>query len=384
MKKSTHKSLRESYKQLRLKRTLLFRKIHTSMLKYYDELRKLIDNILYMDLKIGGRRRRIQKRRVSITHVKKLIEAHKEQDIGLTEFYDVYVEKKPDVKVDVDIDLDELIEKSYFNMLNEYSKNLSYFVTHTKYLPSKIDFQYAGIRDVKVYFLKLMFVSMGVGVIYFVNGVYDENILYGIINGVFASAILFIAGIFYPKIKLLLLSRGEIKIQILISILHMISSLNSGMSLQEAMKNISENPEYGIASFEFKNIIYDINRGGYSFKESLERAKIRTKIPLMKKLYAQLIISANKGGAQLLLKNLYNEVIRESISKIDSSKFQISNLGNLVFGVGMILPFAGMLLSSLQGGMGFSGIINTTNLLLTKIAPMATIVFTIFIKMKIE
>ena len=104
----------------------------------------------------------------------------------------------------------------------------------------------------------------------------------------------------------------------------------------------------------------------------------------MKKLYSQLIISANKGGTQLLLKNLYNEVIRESLSRIDSSKFQISNLGNLIFGVGIILPFSGMLLSSLQGNMGFDGIINTTDLLLTKITPLVTAIFAIFIKMKIE
>ncbi|WP_421078376.1 type II secretion system F family protein [Methanothermococcus sp. Ax23] len=383
MKKMTYKSLRDTYKQLRLKRILLCRRIYKNILKYYNKLMKLIDRLIYIDLRIGRKRRRIRKRRISLTHVKKLLDTHKEPDIGLMEFYDTYVEKKPDVKIKMDIDLDELIEKSYFNMLNEYSKNLSYLVTHTKYLPSKIDFQYAGIRDVKSYFLKLIIASIGIGILYFLNNVYDGYILYGITDGLFASAILLIAGIFYPKIKLLLF-RGEIKIQIMISILHMISSLNSGMSLQEAMKNISENPEYGIPSFEFKNIIYDINRGGYSFKEALERARIRTKIPLMKKLYSQLIISANKGGTQLLLKNLYNEVIRESLSRIDSSKFQISNLGNLIFGVGIILPFSGMLLSSLQGNMGFDGIINTTDLLLTKITPLVTAIFAIFIKMKIE
>ncbi|WP_292460885.1 type II secretion system F family protein [Methanothermococcus sp.] len=383
MKKLTYKSLRGIYKQLRLKQILIFRKIYKRYQNIYNKLRTFIDKLLYMDLNIVKKRRRIHKKRISLTHVKKLLDVYKEQDIGLMEFYDTYVEKRPEVKIKLDVDLDELIEKSYFNMLNEYSKNISYIVTHTKYLPSKIDFQYAGIKNIRSYFLKVMLASIGIGILYFLNNVYDGDILSGIIDGLFASIVLFVAGIFYPKIKLLLF-RGEIKIQIMISILHMISSLNSGMSLQEAMKNISENPEYGIPSFEFKNIIYDINRGGYNFKEALERARIRTKIPLMKKLYSQLIISANKGGAQLLLKNLYNEVIRESLSKIDSSKFQISNLGNLVFGVGMILPFSGMLISSLQGNLGFNGIINTTDLVLTKIAPMATAIFAVFIKMKIE
>lgn len=328
------------------------------------------------------RRKKIREHRVSQFHLKKALDMYREQnDIGLAEFYETYVEEKP--SVELDIDLDELVESSKLGILNKYSKNLSYMVFHTKFLPSKIDFQYAGIRNVRLYFLKVIMASIVVGIIYILLNLSSDNIIFSIIGGIFAGIIFLISGIFYPKIKLYLF-RGEIKIQILITILNMISSLNSGLSLQEAMHRISENPEYGIPSFEFKNIIYDINRGGYSFKEALERARIRTKVDLMKKLYSQLIISADKGGGQMLLKNLYNETIRDSLSKIDSLKFQISNLGNLIFGVGMILPFSGMLLSSLQGGGGFEGIISTTNILLTKIAPVATAIFAVFIKMKIE
>ncbi len=349
--------------------------------KFYKNLKKILDELNLNFMRRNRRRHSVRKYRVSQFHLKKVLDVYKEQDEGLKEFYETYIEEKP--LMDTEIDLDELVENSNFKILNNYSKNLSYMVFHTKFFPSKIDFQYAGITDVRKYFLKIIILSIIVGIAYVVITVSKNNFLISILEGIFAGVLFLISGIFYPKIKLYLF-RGEIKIQILITILNMISSLNSGLSLQEAMHHISENPEYGIPSFEFRNIIYDINRGGYSFKEALERARLRTKIDLMKKLYSQLIMSADKGGGQLLLKNLYNETIRESLSKIDSLKFQISNLGNLVFGVGMILPFSGMLLSSLQGGGGFEGIVNTTDVLLTKITPIATAIFAVFIKMKIE
>ncbi len=352
------------------------------MEKLKNLLKNIKESLNNINLSIfGKRRKRIRHDRISQFHLKKVLDAYKEQDVGLKEFYETYVEETP--TMDTDIDLDELVKNSDFGILNKYSKNLTYMVFHTKFLPSKIDFQYAGIRNVRVYFLKVIIMSIVLGIMYALFNMSEGNMIMAILEGIFAGVIFLIAGVFYPKLKLYLF-RGEIKIQILITILNMISSLNSGLSLQEAMHHISENPEYGIPSFEFRNIIYDINRGGYSFKEALERARLRTKIDLMKKLYSQLIMSADKGGGQLLLKNLYNETIRESLSKIDSLKFQISNLGNLVFGVGMILPFSGMLLSSLQGGGGFEGIISTTDVLLTKIAPVATAIFAVFIKMKIE
>ena len=202
-------------------------------------------------------------------------------------------------------------------------------------------------------------------------------------QGVVVFLLFLIGSIFYPKIKLLLF-KGEIKLQIMMAMLHMVSMLNSGASLQECIKNIGSNSDYGVVSFEFKTVIYDIVRGGYSFTESLERAKNRTSISLMKKLYSQLITASNQGKGQLLLQNLYGEIIRETTSTLDNSKFQIGNLGNLVFGTGLILPFSGMLQSALTGGGGFEGINNTIDLVLTKIGPISTMMFAIFVKMKIE
>ncbi|MBW9220969.1 type II secretion system F family protein [Methanothermococcus sp. SCGC AD-155-M21] len=345
---------------------------------------KFRDIIYNLYSKITGKRVRRSKKRgplYNITDIRKSLSKGDMDQKALAEFYGSHDEGR----ADVDMDLYEILEQSpqMKEFINTRIRGISYNITHTKIFPSRTDFQYIGIMDINKFILKVILMSSGIAILFILNSLFDGDILTGLINGLLAGGVIFMGGVFYPKIKMILF-RGEIKIQIIITILNMISSLNSGMSLQETIKTIAENPEYGIPSFEFRSIFYDVNRGGYSFKEALERAKKRTKVPLMKKLYDQLILSSDKGGTQLLLKNLYEEIIREAVSKIDSSKFQISNLGNLLFGTGVILPFSGMMLSSIQGGGGFDGIINTVDMLLSKMAPMLTAVFAIFIKMKVE
>ncbi|CAF29595.1 type II secretion system F family protein [Methanococcus maripaludis] len=315
-------------------------------------------------------------------YLKKIFE-RKTEDIHkdeILEFYEPYIDETPEVSIDLD---DLLFEKKEFGALGGYSRSFSYWVTNTSFLPSKRDYQYAGIVDERVYFLKMMIAAITTVVLFIIYGVLTGDVFSGVSNGVLLAVIMVVGSIFYPKLKLTLF-RGEIKIQVLMSILHLISMLNSGASVQESLKNIANNPEYGITSFEFRSIIKDINQGGYNFVEALERAKMRTKIHIMRQLYDQLILAANKGGTQLLLENLYNEIVRESMSKIDSSKFQISNLGNLIFGIGLIIPFSGMIQSALGAQQGFDGIINAIDLVMGKIGLMSTIIFTIFIKMKIE
>jgi len=315
-------------------------------------------------------------------YLKKIFERKKEslKEEEILEFYEPYIDETPEVSIDID---ELLFEKRSFGALEGYSNSFSYWVTNTSFLPSKRDYQYAGIADERVYFLKLLITAISAIVLFIIYGLIIGNPISGILNGSILAVVIVVGGIFYPKIKLTLFM-GEIKIQVLMSILHLISMLNSGASVQEAIKNIANNPEYGLTAYEFRSIIKDINQGGYNFVEALDRAKLRSKIPLMKKLYEQLILAANKGGTQLLLENLYNEIVRESLSRIDSSKFQISNLGNLIFGIGLIIPFSGMIQSALGAQQGFDGIINAVDLVMTKIGLLSTIIFTIFIKMKIE
>lgn len=214
-------------------------------------------------------------------------------------------------------------------------------------------------------------------------GLLDNNLLQGFVNGLIGAGIILVLSLFYPKIRLILF-KGEIKLQILFTLIYMISILRAGASLPEVLESISKSREYGVVAFEAKSIIRDVNIGGYNLVEALERAKMRTRIPILKKLYDQMIVGYNKGNLPLLLEKLYEDIVRESMVKLDSSKFMIQNLGNLAFGVGLILPFTGMILSTMIGNQGFSGILSTINLLLLKIGPLLTLIFGIFVKLKIE
>ena len=335
-----------------------------------SKLKIFIDNLLF---KLGFKKRRS----ISATSassgtndkLKKLFEE------GELEFYESYEDTK------IIKDIDEMIPSDGF--LSKSSESIVKTVNKTSFLPSKRDYQYIGVTNLNTYFLKALVKSIGFGLVFVIIQLVGGDVVSAMTQGVVVFLLFLIGSIFYPKIKLLLF-KGEIKLQIMMAMLHMVSMLNSGASLQECIKNIGSNSDYGVVSFEFKTVIYDIVRGGYSFTESLERAKNRTGISLMKKLYSQLITASNQGKGQLLLQNLYGEIIRETTSTLDNSKFQIGNLGNLVFGTGLILPFSGMLQSALTGGGGFEGINNTIDLVLTKIGPISTIMFAIFVKMKIE
>ena len=335
-----------------------------------SKLKIFIDNLLF---KLGFKKRRS----ISATSassgtndkLKKLFEE------GELEFYESYEDTK------IIKDIDEMIPSDGF--LSKSSESIVKTVNKTSFLPSKRDYQYIGVTNLNTYFLKALVKSIGFGLVFVIIQLVGGDVVSAMTQGVVVFLLFLIGSIFYPKIKLLLF-KGEIKLQIMMAMLHMVSMLNSGASLQECIKNIGSNSDYGVVSFEFKTVIYDIVRGGYSFTESLERAKNRTSISLMKKLYSQLITASNQGKGQLLLQNLYGEIIRETTSTLDNSKFQIGNLGNLVFGTGIILPFSGMLQSALGGGGGFEGINSTIDLVLTKIGPLSTMMFAIFVKMKIE
>ncbi|ABR56730.1 type II secretion system F family protein [Methanococcus aeolicus] len=333
-------------------------------------LKIFVNNLLY---KLGFKKRKSIS--ATSTPIKGIRVLKKLFEEGELEFYESYEDGK------IVKNIEEIIPSDSF--LSKSSESLVETVNKTSFLPSKRDYQYIGVSDLNGYFLKTLIKSFGFGVLFLMIQLVDGDVIYAITQSIVVFLLFLIGGIFYPKIKLMLF-KGEVKLQIMMAMLHMVSMLNSGASLQECIKNIGSNSDYGIVSFEFKNVIYDIVRGGYNFKESLERAKNRTGISLMEKLYAQLITASNQGKGQLLLQNLYGEIIRETMSTLDNSKFQIGNLGNLVFGTGLILPFSGMLQSALTGGGGFDGINNTIDLVLTKIGPISTIMFAIFVKIKIE
>jgi len=251
------------------------------------KLKKFLDNLMF---KLGFKKRK------KVTYTGAKINLKKIFEEGEMEFYESYSQT-----TNVVMDIDELIPHE--GLLNKSSQSISEYVVKSSVFPSKKDYQYIGVSDLKKYFLNALIKSLCIGLTIFTIGAVSMDIIGGIINGLMVALLLMLGSIYYPKIKLLLF-KGEIKLQILMAILHIISMLDSGASLQEAIKNIASSSEYGVVSFEFKTIIFDIVRGGYSFAEALERGRQRTGIMLMKKLFTQLIAAANQGRGQVLLENL--------------------------------------------------------------------------------
>ncbi|WP_048202090.1 type II secretion system F family protein [Methanocaldococcus bathoardescens] len=302
-----------------------------------------------------------------------------ELGMKISEFYGIYIEPEDMLTLEKYKKYEFLLYEEEF--IKKPAESLSNIFKNVKIL-SRNQLKYIGFENEIEYFKKVIIYMALVFIVLLFMGILDENIIGGLINGIIGSIIVLILSIFYPKLRLILF-RGEIKLQVLFALLYMISILRAGASLPEVLERISKSNEYGIVAFETRTIIKD-NISGYSLAEALERAKLRTEIPLLKKLYDQMIIGYNKGNLPLLLEKLYEDIVRESMVKLDSSKFMIQNLGNLVFGVGLILPFSGMILSTMIANQGFTGILNTLDLLLTKIGPLLTLIFGIFVKLKVE
>ncbi|AAB98779.1 hypothetical protein MJ_0780 [Methanocaldococcus jannaschii DSM 2661] len=331
----------------------------------FEKLKRRIDILLY---KLGIRP-------LSIETLKELKESRKEREV--LEFYDVYME--PEEFVDIEkyefiLYEGDIVGKTAESLSKIFKGNL---------FPSRNELRYMGVKDEVAYFKKVVIYMIITFLALLFMGLLDNNLLQGFVNGLIGAGIILVLSLFYPKIRLILF-KGEIKLQILFTLIYMISILRAGASLPEVLESISKSREYGVVAFEAKSIIRDVNIGGYNLVEALERAKMRTRIPILKKLYDQMIVGYNKGNLPLLLGKLYEDIVRESMVKLDSSKFMIQNLGNLAFGVGLILPFTGMILSTMIGNQGFSGILSTINLLLLKIGPLLTLIFGIFVKLKIE
>ncbi len=303
-------------------------------------------------------------------------------DLGIevSEFYGAYMEPDEVIILQRYKDYEYLLYDEEF--IRKSAESISNIVGRSRIFSRNL-LKYIGYENEVEYFKRVIVYMVVIFIAVFLFNALDGNIVGGLINGVFASVGVLILSIFYPKLRLILF-RGEIKMQILFTLLYMVSILRAGASLPEVLEAISKSDEFGIVSFEAKTIIRDVNVSGYSLAEALERAKLRTEIPLLKKLYDQMLIGYNKGNLALLLEKLYEDIVRESMTKLESSKFIIQTMGNLAFGTGLILPFSGMILSTMMANQGFPGILNTMDLLLTKIGPLLTLIFGLFVKMKIE
>ncbi|MEO2116789.1 MAG: type II secretion system F family protein [Methanocaldococcus sp.] len=312
--------------------------------------------------------------------ISELRKMSKELGRDISEFYGAYVEPEDMVAIQKYKQYEYLLYDEEF--IRKPAESISNLLRGSKIFSRNL-LKYIGYENEVEYFKRVVLYMIVTFFVLLIFEALSGNISGGISTGIFGAIAVLVLSIFYPKIRLILF-RGEIKLQVLFTLLYMISILRAGASLPEVLEAISKSNEYGIISFEARTIIRDINVSGYSLLEALERAKLRTEIPLLKKLYDQMIIGYNKGNLALLLEKLYEDIVRESMAKLDSSKFMIQNMGNLAFGTGLVLPFSGMILSAMMANQGFPGILNTIDLLLTKIGPLLTLIFGLFVKMKVE
>ncbi len=313
----------------------------------------------------------------TISEIKKM---SRELGIDASEFYGTYVEPEDIVELQKYQQYEYLLYDE--NFIKIPAESISNLLGRSRIFSRNL-VKYIGYENEIEYFKRVIIYMIITFFAIFMFELLNGNIVGGIFNGAIGAVIVLFLSIFYPKLRLILF-RGEIKMQVLFALLYMISILRAGASLPEVLDAISKSNEFGVLSFEVRTIIRDINVSGYSLAEALERAKLRTEIPLLKKLYEQMIIGYNKGNLALLLEKLYEDIVRKSMARLESSKFMIQNLGNLAFGTGLILPFSGMILSTMMANQGFPGILNTIDLLLTKIGPLLTLIFGLFVKMKVE
>lgn len=231
----------------------------------FEKLKRRIDILLY---KLGIRP-------LSIETLKELKESRKEREV--LEFYDVYME--PEEFVDIEkyefiLYEGDIVGKTAESLSKIFKGNL---------FPSRNELRYMGVKDEVAYFKKVVIYMIITFLALLFMGLLDNNLLQGFVNGLIGAGIILVLSLFYPKIRLILF-KGEIKLQILFTLIYMISILRAGASLPEVLESISKSREYGVVAFEAKSIIRDVNIGGYNLVEALERAKMRTRIPILKKI----------------------------------------------------------------------------------------------------
>ncbi|WP_456420260.1 type II secretion system F family protein [Methanocaldococcus infernus] len=332
---------------------------------FIKELKKKIDIFLvYLGLKVPDR------------ELLKELKEKKEEKFGIDEDLLLTTEESIDIEK-----YEDLLIHEPEDLLGKAAASISSALKRRK-LITKYDLIILGYKDEIAYFKKVLMYVISIFLIFVFLGILDNNIIDGFFKGLIFSVILLAISPFYPRLKLIIF-KGEIKLQILLGLLYMTSLLKAGASLPEILTGLARSREYGVLSYEAALIIRDIN-SGMTFEDALRRAIMRTTIPLLRKVFDQMIIGYNKGNLSLLLEKLYEEIVRESLSKLDTSKFMIQNLGNLAFGVGLIMPFSGLIMSAMISNQGFSGILNAVNFLMLNLGPILAIIFGVFVKMKVE
>lgn len=211
----------------------------------------------------------------------------------------------------------------------------------------------AATLSAALYGVMFLFVGLAFGTIISRElGAFTFTLMF--LASISAFIIMLLFHLIYPKLAAYSLA-SMVDQELLFALRTMLIQLSSGISLFEAMRNISRS-NYGQVSTEFGLVIRDIN-SGISETESLERLAFRTKSEVLKRTAWQLTTTIRSGGS---VTNALNSQVEALVSQqMDTIKNYAAelNLWTLVYLiVAAAMPSLGITFLVIASSIGGSGI----------------------------
>lgn len=162
--------------------------------------------------------------------------------------------------------------------------------------------------------------------------------------------LMLIVFIVYPRI-LVRKSVEAVDRDLVYALKDMLIQISSGVSLFEAMKNVS-NSEHGLVSQEFRLVVQDIN-AGEAQDIALEKLAVRTESEFMKKTIWQIVIALRSGASiQGTVKNLVDNMRQYQSAKVKSYTQEMNLWILLYLIVAIAIPSLGATLITILSSFG--------------------------------
>lgn len=211
----------------------------------------------------------------------------------------------------------------------------------------------AALVSAIIYGIMFFFVGAAFGVI--ITRSFDLfTVAFMLIFGFSAFLAMLFFHLFYPKLASIQIA-GMVDSDLLFALRAMLIQLSSGISLFEAMKNISKS-NYGQVSIEFGAVIKDIN-SGISETSALEKLAFRTKSEVLKKTVWQIITTVRSGGSIVnALSSQVETLVTQQMDSIKSYSAEL-NLWTLIYlMIAAAMPSLGITFLVIASSIGGSGI----------------------------
>jgi flagellar protein FlaJ len=162
--------------------------------------------------------------------------------------------------------------------------------------------------------------------------------------------LLFLVFILYPRI-LVRKAVEAVDRDLVYALKDILIQISSGVSLFEAMKNIS-NSEHGMVSKEFGLVVQDIN-AGEAQDVALEKLAVRTESEFMKKTIWQIVLALRSGSSlQGTVKNLVDNMRQYQSAKVKSYTQEMNLWILLYLVVAIAIPSLGATLITILSSFG--------------------------------